>query len=75
MTQRNARIDQVFERLVTAPNELNPPVVEVLVAAGRFVGTILKEGYPDQHRQNVMNWFCNGLQSYVDRTRKPIVRH
>jgi uncharacterized protein YejL (UPF0352 family) len=74
MTQRNAMIDQVFERLVTAPNELNPTVSEVLVACGRFVGAILKEGYGDADRQNVLTWFCSGLQSCVNRNNA-VVRH
>jgi hypothetical protein len=69
MTQRNAMIGQVFERLAAAPAELDPTVSEVLIACGQFVGTILKEGYQDADRQNVMNWFCQGLRSYVNRTR------
>ncbi len=44
-------IDQVFERLVTTPAELNPTVSEVLIAGGRFIGAILKEGYDDKARQ------------------------
>jgi hypothetical protein len=74
MTQRNAMVDQVYMRLANAPNDLDPTVVEVLVACGRFVGAILKEGYDDANRQNVMNWFCRGLQSYVNRT-SAVVRH
>ncbi len=68
-------IDQVFERLPAAPTELNPTVVKVLVAIGRFAGAILKEGYAEADRQSVTNWFCNGLQSYVNRTSEAIVRH
>ena len=75
MTQRNAMVDKVYVRLVNAPNELDPTVSEVLIACGQFVGTILKEGYKDADRQNVMNWFCRGLQSYVNRTSEAIVRH
>jgi hypothetical protein len=71
MTQRNdVMIDKVFQRLVTAPNELNPTVSEVLVACGRFVGAIMRAD-----RQNVMNWFVQGLRSYVNRTSEAIVRH
>jgi hypothetical protein len=69
MTQRNdVMIDKVFQRLVTAPNELNPTVAEVLIACGRFVGAILKEGYADGDRDRVMAWFIGGLRSYVARS-------
>jgi hypothetical protein len=66
--RRNAMIDQVFERLVTAPNGLDPTVVEVLIAIGRFTGAILKEGYADADRDRVTTWFRDGLRSYVNRT-------
>jgi hypothetical protein len=76
MTQRNdVMIDRVFAKLVAAPNELNPTVSEVLIACGRFVGAILKEGYDDKARQNALDWFCQGLRSYVNRTSAAIVRH
>ena len=75
MTQRNAMVDKVYVRLVNAPNELDPTVSEVLIACGQFVGTILKQGYKDADRANVMAWFIQGLRSYVSRTSEVIVRH
>ncbi len=76
MTQRNdMTVSKVYEHLAAVPAELNPTVSEVLVACGQFIGTILKEGYADQDRRTVLNWFTKGLESYVNRTSEPAVRH
>ncbi len=57
------------------PAGLDPTVVEVLIASGRFVGAIVKEGYDEADREKVTTWFCQGLRSYGNRTSEAIIRH
>jgi hypothetical protein len=38
------KVDQVYLRLVNAPNELNPTITEVLAALGMMISGVLSEG-------------------------------
>jgi uncharacterized protein YejL (UPF0352 family) len=60
------RVDQIFKRLVAAPNGLDCQTDEVLGAAGMFVAAILNACFPDQaDRQRRADWFCRALQTCV----------
>jgi len=41
-------VDAIYQHLNCAPNGLNPTVVEVLRAVGKFASAILEAAYEDQ---------------------------
>jgi hypothetical protein len=76
MTTTNDTVDQIYVRLIHAPDGVDCRVTDVVVACARFVGAILKNGYANQaERQNVVDWFCRGLQSYVNRSPASATKH
>jgi uncharacterized protein YejL (UPF0352 family) len=69
MTNRDAMIDQVYVRLVNAPDGLECSVNQVLAALGMMASAILREGFSDPAaRQDRANWFCRLLQANVNRS-------
>ena len=71
MTTTNDTVDQIYVRLIRAPDGVDCRVTDVVVACARFVGAILNNGYANQaERQNVVDWFCRGLQACIDRSHK-----
>jgi uncharacterized protein YejL (UPF0352 family) len=65
MESRNT-IDQVFRRLVAAPNGIDCRTDEVLAACGRFVTALLNVSFPDPaDRRDVANKFRKILQRCV----------
>jgi len=71
MTTTNNTVDEIYVRLVHAPDGVDCRVTDVVVACARFDGAILKNGYANQaERQNVVDWFCRGLQACIDRSHK-----
>ena len=76
MTTTNDTVDQIYVRLVHAPDGVDCRVTDVEVACARFVSAILATGYANQaERQNVVNWFCRGLQACIDRSPASVTRH
>jgi hypothetical protein len=71
MTTTNNTVDEIYVRLVHAPDGVDCRVTDVLAACGRFVSAILNNGYANQaERQDVVDWFCRGLQACIDRSHK-----
>jgi uncharacterized protein YejL (UPF0352 family) len=73
MESRNT-IDQVFRRLVAAPNGIDCRTDEVLAACGRFVTALLNVCFQDAaERREVADRFCRTLQRCV--TPRPDTMH
>ena len=71
MTQRNAMVDEVYVRLVNAPNGLNCSIDQVLVALGMMASAVLRQAFSDPSaRQDKLAWFCTGLRRSIDRSHK-----
>ena len=62
-------INQLFERLATAPVGLDVTNAEVLQACGLFISALLNRAFDQPDRQDTANRFCEILKACVSPTQ------
>ena len=62
-------VDQLYVRLVNAPDGLDCSINQVLAALGMMASAIFAEGYDQADRQDQAARFCRALQACVDPAR------